>query len=219
MFGPKVKLRTRQFPNWFTPQLRHLHKCLHTLQRKSNKHPTSTNLLCLSKAQESACIAAKCSFEHSLIQNLATKNDSKIFCYIKEFTRSHVLPSQLNDDSSTAYTEYDKAELLNQYFYSVFTQSNSDPSITSNLSLPANHLDSILLTVQDVFEGLNNLDPNKASGIDNIPPTILKHCAYALALPIHHLFTISVHSEIIPTEWKLHKIICSSIQVGGQDLS
>ena len=33
---------------------------------------------------------------------------------------------------------------------------------------------------------LSNLNPNKGSEIDNIPPILLKHCAYALVLPIHH---------------------------------
>ena len=74
-------------------------------------------------------------------------------------------------------------------------------------ALPVNHLDSIYFTEQEVIDALNNLKPNKARGIDNIAPVILKNCAFALALPIHHLFTISLHSRNLPCEWKIHKII------------
>ena len=40
---PKVKLRVCQFPLWFMPQLRHLIKCLRTLQCKYTKHSTLNN--------------------------------------------------------------------------------------------------------------------------------------------------------------------------------
>ena len=58
-----------------------------------------------------------------------------------------------------------------------------------------------------MIDALNNLNPNKARGIDNIAPVILKNCAFTLALPIHHLFTTSLRSGNIPSEWKTHKII------------
>jgi len=53
------------------------------------------------------------------------------------------------------------------------------------------------------MDGLHNLNLNKACGIDNIPPIVLKNCARAIVLPIH----TSINSGAIPTEWKMHKII------------
>ena len=126
---------------------------------------------------------------------------------MKEFTKSHILPPQLRKDSTTASTSFDKAELLNLYFYSVFTQSNFSLPNISDLTVLDNYLDSIHFTEEDVLETLSNLDPNKASGIDNIPPIFLKHCAYALVLPIHHLFATSINNRTMPAEWKMHKIV------------
>ena len=57
-----------------------------------------------------------------------------------------------------------------------------------DLPIPDNSLDSISFTVQEVFDALTNLNPHKASGIDNIPATVLKNCAHVLAQPIHYLF-------------------------------
>jgi len=124
--------------------------------------------------------------------------------YIKEFTNPH---PQLHSDSTTTVSDSGKANLFNQFFHSVFTHSNFTLPVMSNLPIPSNHLDSICITEQEVLDALSCLNSNKASGIDKIPPIILKHCASALFLPIHHLFKSSLNNGTIPSQWKLHKII------------
>ena len=171
----KIRIHTHQFPNWFDSQLHHSLKCLCTLQCKYNKFPTPSNFERLTKAQDSfqaASIAAISSYEQSLIHNYATTKDSKIFRYIKEFTKSHVLPPQLHTDSATAVSDFDKAELFNEYFQSVFTHSNFTLPVISDLPIPSNHQDSICITEQEVLDSLSCLDSKKASGIDNIPPIV-----------------------------------------------
>ena len=81
------------------------------------------------------------------------------------------------------------------------------------LPIPDNSLDSISFTIQEVFDALTNLNPHKVSGIDNIPATVLKNCAHTLAQPIHYLFTTSINSGTIPSEWKIHKITPACAQV------
>ena len=41
LFIPKVRLRRQQFPCWYTPELRHLSKCLRSSKKRFSKHPTS----------------------------------------------------------------------------------------------------------------------------------------------------------------------------------
>jgi len=210
LFIPKVTLRVRQFPIWFTPQLRHSRKCLCTLQRKFNKNPSSNNLQRLSDALQSfhaASTAAKSMYEQSLIHNFTIEKDYKLFHYIKKFSKSHVLPPQLHNGSVTADSDINKAEMFNQYFYSVYTQSNSPLPNSANLQAPVNSLASISFTTEEVFDALTKLNVNKAGGIDNIPPIVLKNCAHALYRPIHHLFMTSINNGTMPAEWKIHKII------------
>jgi len=69
-----------------------------------------------------------------------------------------------------------KAELFNHYFYSVFSHSSS-PMPSHDLPPPDNPLNSINFTMQEVFDALIDLNPHKVRGIDNIPLTVLKHCA------------------------------------------
>ena len=75
-----------------------------------------------------------------------------------------------------------------------------------DLPIPDSSLDLISFTIQEVFDALTNLNPHKASGIDNIPATVLRNCAHVLAQPIHYLFMTSINSGTIPSEWKTHKI-------------
>ena len=51
------------------------------------------------------------------------------------------------------------------------------------------------------------LDATKAMGIDNIPNQVLKSCAATLTRPIYHIFQQCVNQSLIPSEWKIHKII------------
>jgi len=51
------------------------------------------------------------------------------------------------------------------------------------------------------------MQPRSKQGIDNIPPILLKRCAYALVHTIHHLFTTLINSGTMPAEWKVHKIV------------
>jgi len=91
---PKVKLRVCQFPVWLTPQLQHLIKFLQTLQHKYTKQPTSKNFQKLVKAQcsfQDASKAAKYEYEQSLVKNFMMNHDSRIYQYIKQFTKFHTL--------------------------------------------------------------------------------------------------------------------------------
>ena len=67
-------------------------------------------------------------------------------------------------------------------------------------------IENITISEYEVFEPLSALDPNKATGIDNINPKILKYCAPALFLPIHHLFSLTLVYQLLPQDWKTHII-------------
>ena len=58
------------------------------------------------------------------------------------------------------------------------------------------------ITYHDVYLALAELDPNKALGVYAIGPKVLKYCALALYIPIHHLFTLCLSLTSIPYEWK-----------------
>ena len=130
-----------------------------------------------------------------------------IFHYLKNITKSHSLPSSLQLDSAVFEEDLDKANALNEYFYSAFSQSTFVLPDTKDLPSVSDSLSDITVTIEDVYQALTSLQPNKASGPDSIGPRILKNCAASLATPLCHLFLLSLSSKTIPADWKLHKII------------
>ena len=52
----------------------------------------------------------------------------------------------------------------------------------------------------------SSLDPTKSSGCDSIGPKLIKHCALALYVPLHHHFSVSLSKQCIPIEWKYHSV-------------
>ena len=73
------------------------------------------------------------------------------------------------------------------------------PSVSPSLS-------SIEITELDVYMALISLVPNKAMGIDNISPLVLKSNAVALHQPINHLFNLSLHQHYLPSDWTTHSV-------------
>ena len=60
----------------------------------------------------------------------------------------------------------------------------------------------IHLTNCEVAQALENLDPNKACGPDNIPGRILKETARKIAPSLCRLFNLSPTLGVFPAAWK-----------------
>jgi len=125
---------------------------------------------------------------------------------LKSITKSNDIPPVIKFNSSTANTDCSKANLLSQYFYSVFHSSFSPASPVSP-PITCESLDSITVFVTDVYEALTSLDVNKSCGIDGIAPRVLRCCAGVLCVPLHHLFSMSLCHATLPSNWKIHKVM------------
>ena len=76
-----------------------------------------------------------------------------------------------------------------------------------------NSIHSIYIEEYEVYSALISLDINKATGIDGVGPKILKHCAISLFQPLHHLFNLTLTKSVIPTEWKVHQIVATCLNL------
>ena len=96
--------------------------------------------------------------------------------------------------------------MLNKFFQSVFSPtqiSNAQP--TTSLMSP-NKLTEIYLTTTEIQEILSKIDPNKASGPDNLPGRILKEVASEISPSIAKLFNLSLSLGCFPEQWKMDPI-------------
>ena len=138
--------------------------------------------------------------------------------------RKSVIENGIEDPTQPQLTSTDKetAEELNLYFKSVFTRDDDSAALDLNwffrtfvnpeenpsFSLPDNdipedeYLKSIVITVEDVYDLLKNINPNKSAGDDKIHPRVLKECAEELALPLQIIYQTSLSTGTVPNSWK-----------------
>ncbi|GBO12792.1 hypothetical protein AVEN_217467-1 [Araneus ventricosus] len=94
------------------------------------------------------------------------------------------------------------------YFCSVFKPSSE---YDSNDAVDFNGFGDFIgidtVTYDDVVVAIKELKSTSTSGIDNIPPFIIKGCAEFLVYPLLALFNLSLKTNTFPHARKLTKIV------------
>ena len=100
-------------------------------------------------------------------------------------------------------TDNDKANIMNNYFSSVFTieQLNNVPQL---IQYEGNILDTFNFSTKEVQEKLQHLNIYiyKSTGPDMLHPRILRALEDKLARPPTHIFNNSVETGITHEDWK-----------------
>ena len=206
LFVPKVRIRTKQYPKWFTS---HEANCLRTLRKKYNHSPTDYNLNRLTTAEKmfnDKVKSAKVTNETNLTESFLSHSNPAVCRYLRSITNYKGLPTTAVLNNTHASDDHGKANLFNKYFSSIFTKDSSVLLEPPEYIHSTNCIENINISEDEVFEALTGLDPNKAMGIDNINPKILKYCASALVQPIHHLFSLTLVNQSLPQDWKMYII-------------
>ena len=60
---------------------------------------------------------------------------------------------------------------------------------------------------EEILTELKNLKRKKATGLDNLPPGLLKDAARVIAKPLTFIINLSLSSGVVPTDWKMAKVI------------
>ena len=209
LFIPRIHVKRRHGPKWFDSDIRHHLKCLRTMRRKFKTHPSSQKSHRIHELEhllQCKLVHAKATFESNLIESHQLSHSSSVFSYIRFITSQNSLPCTLHLDGISVASDFEKATMFNQFFYSVFTKSSFQLPPLDDLSQPLSTLNEITFSELDVFHALQSLDPSKAMGCDGISPKLLKNCALALYQPLHHLFSLSLSQYYLPMDWRVHLI-------------
>ena len=145
---------------------------------------------------------AKRSYERRIAKK--AKRESKHFWkYVKRKVKSQSGVTNLQKtDSTLTKSDQEKAEVLNEYFSSVFTRENLDniPDIPDKQF--GKPLDSLIIDISVVEKVLKDLNAGKSMGPDELNPLLLKTMSNVFAVPLTLIFQESVSSGKIPGIWK-----------------
>ena len=100
----------------------------------------------------------------------------------------------------------DKANLLADYFSSVFTTEDA-PHIPTLPTDPTPSISPIQIHVDGVYQLLQNIQQHKASGPDNLPARFLKEVAFEISPMLTVIFQASLDQGTLPNIWKTAKVV------------
>ena len=102
----------------------------------------------------------------------------------------------------------EKAELFNSFFAKQCSLIKNSSKLPSHLHcLTDNRLSSVRFSQDDIAKIIQNLDPNKAHGHDNISIRMLKICGPSIYKPLEMIFKQCIETVFFPSEWKKAYIV------------
>lgn len=132
-------------------------------------------------------------------------NKKSFWSFIKSRKQDSFGVGILKADGKLATTSSQKAEMLNNQFKSVFTKE--DCSNIPNMG-PSPHpcMEDIVITKAGVLKLLQNINPNKAAGPDQLTARFLVNVAPEITPIVTQLFQQSIDSCTVPSDWKTANI-------------
>ena len=123
----------------------------------------------------------------------------------KQRTRDKVGPLKDKNDKIIV-DDQQGADLLNNYFSSVFTKENTENVPQPDQKFKGNenekNLINLDITEHDVLQKLAKLKVDKSPGVDGIHPKLLFELRHELAKPIAELFIKSFSQGDVPRDWR-----------------
>ena len=133
-------------------------------------------------------------------------NPKKFWSYVRQKTTiREATPALIKPNGMLTDTDDEKAEMLSNFFSSVFTDK---PPGNWEISPPptASIDDNLELTMNDIREELNRLDTSKSPGPDGIHPRVLFELREFILKPLLIIFQTSWETNKLPKDWKMANI-------------
>ena len=102
----------------------------------------------------------------------------------------------------------EKAELFNSFFADQCSLMSNASKLPSNFTLYTdNRLSTVTFSQDDIGKIIQNLNPNKAHGHDNISIRMLKICGSSIYGPLELIFKEALSTGLFPSNWKKGNIV------------
>ena len=153
---------------------------------------------------------AKCTHYRNILNEEENVNPKKFWKTIKS-----LFPTKSKSTESGTVPVSDRVQRFSEYFSTIVRQmksinfplkdsiwyySRKQPLRTKNI------FKFSYITPGYVLKHLNRLKRSKATGIDLLPPNMLKDCSEEIAGPLAHIINLSLSTSTVPTLWKSAKV-------------
>ena len=135
-------------------------------------------------------------------------NPKNFFRYVREKkTLKSTIGPLLSAEGEIVTDERETADILNEYFASVFTveEDRGEEAVPFQMTVAA-QLFLVDITEEDVMRVIDKLKICKSPGPDKIYPRILKEVKEAICKPLCAIFNLSLRTGKVVSEWKLANV-------------
>lgn len=208
-YCPWIVKRMKPFRPHLSPALKRLlarKRKINSRLRRLNNPADAEELVKLQRECDSqAAFDRRCHFES--IERDLNSNPKKFWSFInKKRSNGAGVADYVTLNGEMAETKEDAAKLFAKHFSSVFSDSITSNSRLST-SATSGRWNEIVVTIDDVYKKLLNLNVKKGSGPDGFPPSLFKRCASTLAYPLFVIFNTSLQQGVVPSKFKLSFVV------------
>ena len=206
---PTKSTSTQPKQPWVTNNVKRLSR---KKQRAYNRARTSDSPLDWSKYHDlkrqcqRECRQAFNNYISSLIDPNSSKVTKRLWSFIKSRKQDNTGIGPLIHQGTKFIDSEDKANVLADYFSSVFTCNNTSHLPEVN-DIPLPSISPLTVHVEGVAQLLTNIQPHKASGPDNLPARFLKEVAYEIAPVLSIVFQASLDQGHLPNIWRTAAVV------------
>ena len=145
----------------------------------------------------------KINFEYKLVDNMRD-NLKSFWKYVRltQKTKENVADLRTCKKGIHAMTSVSKANVLNSFFASIFTEENMNNIPNPEICYVQSELTDLSITPEIVKQKLAKLKENRACGPDLIHQKILIELQAELVLPLVGIFNQSLQDGRLPLVWK-----------------
>ena len=136
------------------------------------------------------------------------ENPKAFWKYVRSKTKVKTGIKDLKkEDGSFAHSDDEKAEMLNSFFASVFTDEDvSFIPTPDKMYHGEDSLSNIKIEVDDVKKEIKKLKPAKSPGPDGLHPRVLKETCDEIAEALTTIFQKSMEEGVVPDQWKIAEV-------------
>ena len=141
-------------------------------------------------------------FENNIARD-AKLAPKKFWGYVKSKTKTRSkIPPLMRKDGTKATSAAEKAEALNEFFCTTFTEEDlTNVPSSSDQSYEGETLGSFNIEPEAVQKKLHALNPGKTPGEDGWHPIFLKNITDLIIEPLTILFQKSLNEGVVPPQW------------------
>lgn len=218
LFIPVKKCKHNLKPSWFDKELTRMSNEKRKLRLRYRRYgnPRDKFEFGLIRARFKKMLNDKYA---NYISNTETniKNNPKYFWnYVKSKRGlSNTLPCQMSNDTETATSDFDIANLFAKQFSSVYKTKLTSSQLphSSQMVDSTIPLHRIVFTEREILKIIKSLDTTKGTGPDNIPLLFIKRCCNNLVCPLTLIFNTSIKTGIFPEERELYQYLKKAMLV------